>query len=430
MTDPTPPVPETPPLKIAYVPPLYDYAYGPGYFTRIESPEDYDTGYNAGLWPDRTGRLELTEDQKNALADVCLRGAPKDDGGGGTPPVEGGARVGRGYVYLDEFPGATPADQLRNAMTQTNQAIVPMPGTVVDVGTNPIVLTARKLIRGLGGPQSEFQGTWPVYFRGSGAAFRNAAVGSNYNGNKGWGLQDICLVGQPGLALVEQVTGANQLDYISIDGCSFNIWNYIIDGPCLGIHIGGNTYTNNIAGLFAYRFKGSDSQLFQDGGKLDFGGSFKNPAATAVIFSLQEKATVGPIYITGAPARAVLIEGGQDRGGLTFLGMTAEGRNINDRSAGAVVRITGADATFVGCNFNYASSGRGEQGIVQIDNGSASFLGCRWRRAQNYGPEIYQAGGFVDVSGARLIDPAQPPRQIEVRKTGGTLVADGTVKLV
>ena len=430
----TPPAPTPatiePPMQLLYVPPLYTYAYAPGVFVRHEGPDEFDTGQTAKLWGARETALEVDEATKDVIKDLCLRGVPKADDPGGTPPVEGGARVGRGYVYLDEFPGGTPADQLRNAVSSTNQAIVPMPGTVIDVGNSPIVMPARKVIAGLGGPQNEFKGTWPVYFRGSGAAIRNAPVGTNYGGNKGWGLENICLVGQPGLAMIEQVTAANQLDYLSFDGCSFDTWNYVLDGPTLGVHIGGNCYTNNIYGSFAYRFKGSDSQLFMDGGKLDFGGAGNNPNATNIIFSLKEKSTIGPLYITGAPARCVLIEGGYDRAGLTFLGTVMEGRNVGNQSAGAVLAVTGADATFVGCQFNFSKAGR-DQGIVNVSGGSASFIGCRWRRAANYGPEIYQSGGVVDVSGARLIDPAQPPRQIDYHKAGGTLLSDdGTVRMV
>lgn len=417
------------PLLLLFDGVTFHYAAGPGYFTRIESVEDFDDGLRAGLWGDRDTAVTMTQDQIDRTKAICLRGIPKADAP--VDPPAGGARVGRGYVYLDEFAGKTPADQMRDALARTGQAIVPLPGTTIDVGDSPLVMTARKTIMGLGGPQNEFKSTWPVYFKGSKAALRNAANGTNYNGNKGWVLKDICMVGQAGLPMIEQVQAANQLNYVSLDGCSFDTWNYVIDGPCLGLWTGGGVYTNNIGGPFAYRFKGSDCQVLTDGGKLDFGSAFKNPDATALVFSWMEKTYVGPVYITGDPARCILVEGSNEREGVTFVGLTLEGRNAGAQSAGAVLRVTGGGGSFIGCNFNYSKAGRNEQGIVMVSGGSASFLGCRWRRASNYGPEIVQTGGVVDVSGARLIDPAQAPRQIQYAKRGGTLLAyDGTVQLV
>src|SRR6185437_5732132 len=184
--DMTTPAAPQPPLIVFFDGVTYTYAGGPGYWSRHESAEEFTAGETAGLWGPRESAIVVTDPAKLAvIRDLCLRGAPKGDGGE-TPPYQGGARVGRGYLYLDEFQGATPADQLRDAISRTSQAIVPLPGTIIDVGNNPIVMPARKVIKGLGGPQNEFKGSWPVYFRGGVSAFRNAPVGSNYGGNKGW----------------------------------------------------------------------------------------------------------------------------------------------------------------------------------------------------------------------------------------------------
>jgi len=431
-----------PPLQVLFVPPTYTYAYGPGFFIRHESAEEYTLGEQAGLWGSRETALECTEEDKDRIKELCERGVPKDDAPvatDGVPPAPparptSGTSVGRGYVYLDEFAGANPVEKLRTALTQTNQAIVPLPGTAFDfAGSAPIVMTARKTIQGLGGPQNEFKSTWPIYWKGGRAAFHNADNGSNYNGNKGWVLKDMCLVGQSGMPLIEQVAAANQLNYVGLDGCSIDTWKYVLDGPCLGLWIGGGIYTNNIYGDFAYRFKGSDQQLFTDGGKLDFGTSQRNPNATNMIFSWMEKSYVGPIYVTGDPARCILIEGAYDRNGVTFVGGTIEGRNAGAPSGGGVLKMTGGGATFVGWQFNFSAEGRGEKGICHITGtADVSFLGCRWRRANNgWGPEIYMDGGTVDVSGARRVFTDRAPAQIELRKAGGTLLsADGTVRQV
>lgn len=425
-SDPAIPEAREPALQVLFDGVTYHYAAGPGYFTRIESKEEYDRGLAVGLWGDRDTAITMDQAGLDAVKELCLRSVPKAP----DPVVVGGARVGRGYVYLDEFTGKTPADQLRDAIARTNQAIVPLPGTIIDVGTSPIVMPARKRIKGLGGPQDEFKGTWPVYLKGSVAAFRNAAVGTNYNGNKGWGIEDICLVGQAGIPMIEPVTAANQIDYLSFEGCSFDTWKFVLDGPCLGLYIGGVCYTNNISGDFVYRFKGSDCQLFTGGGKLDFGSAGKNPNATGIIFSWMEKSYVGPLYMTGDPARCILIEGSPDRGGLTLAGGTCEGRNAGAPSGGPVVNVTGGDATFLGWNFNYSRVGREGDGIVRLGGGSLSLIGCRWRRASNMaGPEVVQTGGVGDVSGARRLDAG--PQQIEWARRGGTLLGnDGTVKLV
>lgn len=434
---PDPPPPDPPPavdpITVAPLLLLFDgvtfhYAAGPGYFTRIESVEDFDDGLRAGLWGDRDTAITLTQEQIDKTKAICLRGVPKAEA---PPPPTGGARVGRGYVYLDEFAGANPADQLRDAIARTNQAIVPLPGTVIDVGNSPIVMPARKRIKGLGGPQDEFKGTWPVYFRGSVAALRNAAVGTNYNGNKGWGIEDICLVGQGGIPLIEPVTAANQIDYLSFEGCSFDTWRFVLDGPCLGLYIGGVCYSNNITGDFVYRFKGSDCQLFTGGGKLDFGSVGKNPNATGIIFSWMEKSYVGPLYMTGDPARCILVEGAPDRNGLVLVGGTCEGRNAGATSAGPVVSVTGGGATFVGWNFNFSRVGREGAGIVHQSGGDMSLIGCRWRRAADYGPEVVQTGGVADVVSARRVFTDRAPQPIEFARRGGTLLAsDATVKLV
>lgn len=421
---------ELPSLRLLYDGVTYHYAYGPGYFTRIESPEDFDRGLEAGLWGERDTALTVDADTLAAIKDIALRGVPKAEA---PAPVEGGARVGRGYVYLDEFGSktATNAERMRLALTSTNQAIVPLPGTTIDVGSDPLLMTARRTIMGLGGPQNEFKSTWPIYIKGAKAGFRNAGNGTNYGGNKGWVLKDLCIVGQSGIPMIEPVAAANQLNYVGWDGCSFDTWNTIFDGPALGLWLGGGVYTNNIYGAFAYRFKGSDCQIWTDGGKLDFGMSQRNANATGVIFSWMEKSYVGPVYITGDPARPMLVEGANDREGVTFVGLTLEGRNAGAQTQGAALRVTGGGGSFIGCNFNFSRAGRDEQGIVHMSGGSASFLGCRWRRAANWGPEIYQAGGVLDVSGARAIYTDRAPGQIELRRAGGTLLAsDGTVRLV
>ena len=337
--------------------------------------------------------------------------------------------TGRGYRYLDEFSGATPADQLRNAFNETSQAIVPLPGTVIDVGDNPIPLSAGKVLEGFGGPQNEFAKSWPVYFKGGPKGiFRIPDNGSNYAGNKGWGFYNIGFESQSSAPLIGTHDNANQLNYAGITGCSFDGFWHVIDGPCLGLRISGDSYTNNTKGPFSYRIKGSDCQLWTDGGKLDFGGGGTDPNKTCLILSWLEKSYIGPLYITGSPARALLCEGPADRNGVVINGMVMEGRNAGAPSAGAVARITGGGYGFLGCSFNFALPGRGEQGTLMVSGGDVSLTDCRFKRANGQGdPDVYQSGGIVDVKGARLYAGGDP-RQIRYRRAGGNLLAsDNTV---
>jgi hypothetical protein len=342
----------------------------------------------------------------------------------------GGAVTGRGYRYLDEFTGTTPADKLRNAWAATNQAIVPMPGTVIDVGSNPITITAGKVLMGLGGGQNEFSASWPVYVKAAagGSVFKVADNGTNYNGNKGWGLKDIGFEGQSGIYFIQPCTLTNTINYAQIDGCSFDTFKTVIDAPMLGVKIMGNSYTNNIFGDFGYRIKGSDNDLWNNGALMDFGGQGKNPAATMLLVESLQKTNIGGIYITGDPARALKCSGGASNDGVNFVGARFEGRNAGAPSAGAVVKIEGGGYNFVGCQFNYAVPGRSESGTVMISGGDASFTGARFRRASAQGaPDVYQTGGIVDISGARLVNTGD--HRITYKKTGGTVYNDGTVNV-
>lgn len=321
----------------------------------------------------------------------------------------GGAILGRGYSYLTDFPGTTPADKLRNAWT-VGRAIVPDPNATIDVGASPITIPAGAVLKGLAGPQNEFSLTWPLNVRhtGGSAVFKTAAAGSNHAGDKGWTFQHLGFEGTGTVNLFQ----ANPMDasglypaYATIEGCSADNFNTVMDTPLLGCVIDWR-YLNNLT-RFGCRLGGSDNTLFPMGGKQDFGGPAAGDSkrAAVLILSSLQKSYVGPIYITGQPSTALLIEGGFMRDGVTILGATFEGRNGATGAAGAVVRVTGAGANFVSCSFNFGmrnptATGRDDKGIVHVSGGRVMLRDCFHESGGGAAPFVAQTGGSAKVRDA------------------------------
>lgn len=327
------------------------------------------------------------------------------------PPGVGGAVVGKGYAYLDEFPGTTAADKLRAAWTVA-RAVVPLPGTTIDAGAQPITVPAGGVLMGLAGPQNEFSATWPLYARATGgtSVFKTAPNGSNWSGSRGWTFSNIGFEGVNFINLFApnvnpawwDPAGSSIFAYATIEGCSADNFKTVIDSPLLGCTI-DIRYTNNL-GAHGYKLGGSDNTLFPMGGKMDSGGSVTDATRPAVLWlSDLEKTSIGPVYITGQPMPALLIEGSSARDGVVITGATFEGRNRDLGAAGAVIRQTGGGVTLYGANVNFgmrnpAATGRADKGIVHVTGGRMLLDNPIHRPCAGVtAPFVHNAGGTVKV---------------------------------
>lgn len=339
----------------------------------------------------------------------------------------GGARTSRGVVWLDDLPGATPADKLRAAWTpgsQDRRCIIAAHGTVIDVGATPIPVPAGVCLAGPGGPQTEFSDQGRVFLRGATSAFRSVESGTNYSGTKGWSLVNVGFEGQAGLRFL----APNPMDasgpiiaYANIEGCSFDTFRSVLETPCLGLTLDVR-YFNNITGDFGWKITGSDCQLWTHGGKGDWGGGNTDPKRRALLWLAGlEKSTVGAtdttgggLYLTCSGAAGVEIDGSASRGGIDIFGLTVEGRNQGAPSAGACIRQTGNSVNYFGGNVNYGmgdpgAAGRGDRALADISGGVATFHGTRMRRGTYTGPLIGRRGSaVVDTFGCREVPSGAP----------------------
>jgi hypothetical protein len=134
------------------------------------------------------------------------------------------------------------------------------------------------------------------------------------------------------------------------------------------------------------------------------------------------KTVIGPMFITAeqAPA-AVLVQGSPNAAGLIFQGTRMEGRNQNQPSYGAVVRVEGGHTTFRDCWIAYglanpgASPRSNEQAVVQVLGGRVLFDGCYYARAGGSG--VSDQTPFVHASGAST---RVRIRNVEVGHNGGS----------
>ena len=177
----SPESPPTPPLKLLYVPPLYTYAYGPGYFIRHESPEDFDNGQAAGLWGPRETALSVTEDAKEAIKELCLRGVPKADGGQ-FPPITVTAPGGVVFDSLGQDDNAR-VTAMNQIFAARRNAVVLLPLREIQTSVQIELWSGLAMVGSVGVPPREYgRKTRWRYTGGAGSVFKwvNSSAGQSY----------------------------------------------------------------------------------------------------------------------------------------------------------------------------------------------------------------------------------------------------------
>lgn len=343
----------------------------------------------------------------------------------------GGAAASRGVVWLDDLPGASPADKLRAAWgAGDRRAVIVSHSTTIDAGAQPIPVPAGVCLAGPAGPQTEFSDQGRVFVRATGgtAVFRSVDSGSNYAGTKGWSFVNLGFEGQPGLNLFApnpMNASGPIMAYASIEGCSFDTFRTIVESPLLGCHW-DIRYFNNISGQYAFKLAGSDNQLWTHGGKGDWGGGNTDPKRQAlIVMSYLEKSTIGGgatvgggLYLTCQGAAGLDISGNADRDGIDIFGITLEGRNAGQPSAGALLRQSGAGVNVHGGNFNFAmsnpaSTGRDDRAFVDCSGGRLGMYLSVFRRGTSTAPFVARRGSAV----VNLIGCTESPSKQPVNVT-------------
>lgn len=345
-----------------------------------------------------------------------------------------------GLVEIDSFEGATDGAKLRNAMAYAaaqsqKPGLVVRPGATYDAGANPFQLYPGFKILGMAGGETEFSYNTRVNVRGTNGVFACVGTGAT----KGMLFKDIGFEGSINTVFLKD----NPMDASGaypgnsqIDGCSFDVFKHIYWGPISALQWFGTTYINNVKET-ALHVGGSDSVLFQDGGFLDHNGGTTREERLAnkglLRFSYLNKSVVGPIYTTGDPGLGVLVDGGGV--GLVFQGSRFEGRNAGKPASGATIRVDSGHVTLrdVWAAYsmaNPAENGRNDAGTIHVAGGSVLIDGAYYKRADGVGEDV----PFVGVTGGRAV-----VRNIQavgmsgapvVRRLGGTVLADDTVRVV
>lgn len=164
-----------------FVPPTYTYAYGPGYFVRHETAEEYTRGEQAGLWGPRETALSVTEEVKEAIKDLCLRGVPKAEGGP-TPPAVSPLF---GWVSFD---GLGKDDNARTAamnklFAERRNCVVVLPIREIQTSVQVELWSGLAILGSLGVPPREYgRKTRWRYTGTAGSVFKwvNSSPGQSY----------------------------------------------------------------------------------------------------------------------------------------------------------------------------------------------------------------------------------------------------------
>jgi hypothetical protein len=109
-----------------------------------------------------------------------------------------------------------------------------------------------------------------------------------------------------------------------------------LNTACLwdGWYNSNNSY--GVAGVFG----GSDSDFWMSGGALfDSPPAYKSLSLPHLMFSGQQKANVGPIFLTAEGRPGVVVDNSPYDGPITFHGSRLEGRNEGQESSGPLLRV-------------------------------------------------------------------------------------------
>lgn len=380
---------------------------------------------SAHLWVDTVGNFRVSKTVPVSDTDgMTLNGVPT------------------GTVSIDSFPGATGADQLRAAMAyasaQTRKpALMVKPGASYHAGDTPFQLYDGFKMIGPSGGETELGYGTKVWVSGTNGVFATKASGPT----TGILFKGISFDGTVESGFIKENpsdSSAGYLQYSAFENVTFNIFKYILRSPLLGVTWTGPTYVNNVVET-AFILSGSDNSLFTDGLFLDqnYGTTAEQRAKQYGILQCiaLNKTSFGPLYITGDPGLALLI----DRGGaLVFNGARFEGRNAGKPTSGSVVRVMSGMAIFRDCWFAYGMSGqyptgRTEAGIVHVFGGQVLIDGGMYERATN----VAETVPFVHVSAGKAIVKnimtrsftAGKPLVTVANSSTGSAVVDETVTL-
>ena len=204
---------------------------------------------------------------------------------------------------------------------------------------------------------------------------------------------------------------------------------------------------NNVLGTCG-TFGGSDSG-FGDGSRIlidcppTFGGIARRSIDGSgrpqpfLVFDYQEKVTIQGLFITAREASALVINGNANTDGVRVRDCEFEGRNSGDPSFGSVVRVNGGYVDITSCWMSYGGSNpsQGSHGTSDIAAALTVAGGDVILDKPLYGkadavswdyPAYGLSGGRLDISRVRSVGGGPAPM---VRRTGGTLVHDGSVRV-
>ena len=330
-----------------------------------------------------------------------------------------------GTVLLDSFPGASDDDRLTAALAYAQaQPFIP---TILLGGRAYVFTRTQNTFSGmrLSGPtvgwqNPELSGGKFTPCRvtlnvGSGANSWLVGTATNFDGYVG----NLSFVSGNGASQFFHHPLANGTAYCwTFHSLSFlgfkNVMGNATDGAALTCCTISGQWTI-VGGLDTQiHVQGSDSDFWTDGScnigpdsNGNGGGKF------LAVFTSMGKTNVGGMYFTAdAGWRALLIQGSPNYGpGLTFSGMRIEGRNPNDPSYGALVRVQSSNVMFRDTWIAYAMSNPGaytdaiDKGVVHVTGGDAIFDGVTYDRAANVGQDVplfrVEAGAALEVAHVR-----------------------------
>lgn len=176
----------------------------------------------------------------------------------------------------------------------------------------------------------------------------------------------------------------------------------------------------------AFHIGGSDNTLNFTNALIDCPPSLHSPTEPLIKFSSLSKTTVSGLYVTAQQHPAMSISGG---GGLVFdSGNRFEGRNENEPSDDALIKITSGDPTFRGCWFAYGMANpTSGKGLVHATGGNVLIDGAYTDQAAGVNaPLFYASAGSHRVVNAK---PVNGQRPIVHQATPGLIDVDNSVIL-
>jgi hypothetical protein len=223
---------------------------------------------------------------------------------------------------------------------------------------------------------------------------------------------------------------------------SFYGFKHVVGMPGNAFAMTLNTFSGTwtCVGVMGTQFslRGSDNFLWKNG-EINYGWWGENGGQYLIRFENLMKTSVANMYLTArAGARAILVDGDNNQGGLDISDCVVEGNNRDEPAYGALIVVNGGGVSFTNTKLNFGMAhpssftDQKDTALVMVQGGTALLTNTWVNRASGTPetvPVVCVSGGTAHVT--RTIGMGGNWKgKPQVSRTSGTVVPDQSVALV